>query len=74
MHQTGAIVLKEFIVFVRSSIPCNDQYSGRPLRSRLQVMGRSVRQRHTSVCNDKLDVQNMEVHLILSTIALRGTR
>ncbi len=39
-----------------------------------QLMGRAVRPRHTSFCNDKLEVQNMEVHLISSTIALRGTR
>ena len=44
MHQAGALVLKELIVFVRSRVPCNDQYSGRFLRSRLQVMGGSVRQ------------------------------
>ena len=45
MHQTGALVLKESIVFVRSRVSCNDQRSGRTLRSRLQVMGGSVRPR-----------------------------
>ena len=44
MHLAGAIVLKEFVVFVRFSIPYNVRYSGRTLRSRLQVMGGSVRQ------------------------------
>jgi hypothetical protein len=44
MHLAGAFVLKEFIVFVRSLVPCVDQLAGRPLGSRLQVMGRSVRQ------------------------------
>ncbi len=48
MHQTGAVVLKEFIVFVRSRVPCIDQLAGRPLRSRLQLMGRSV-MRHRDV-------------------------
>ena len=43
MHQTGALVLKELIVFVRSLVPCNVQHSERSLRTRLQVMGRSVR-------------------------------
>ncbi len=43
MHQTGAIVLKECIVFVRSQVPCNAQRHRRSLRGRLQVMGRSVR-------------------------------
>ena len=45
MHQTGAIVLKELIVFVRSRVSCYDQCSGRSLRGRLQVMGRAVRWR-----------------------------
>ena len=43
MHQTGAVVLKECIVFVPSQIPCNVWHPGRSLTSRLQVMGRSVR-------------------------------
>ena len=43
MHQTGALVLKECIVFVRSLVPCDDPHAGRSLRGRLQVMGRSVR-------------------------------
>jgi len=42
MHQTGAHVLKESVVFVSSRVSCNDQYSERSLRSRLQVMGGSV--------------------------------
>ena len=42
MHQTGAIVLKELIVFVRSQVPCNVHHFGRSLMGRLQVMGRSV--------------------------------
>ncbi len=43
MHLTGAVVSKEFIVFVRSLVPRVDQLAGRPFGSRLQVMGRSVR-------------------------------
>ena len=49
MHQTGALVLKEFIVFVRSRVSCNAQCSGRPVRSRLQVMGESVRWQRLNV-------------------------
>ena len=47
MHQAGAIVLKECVVFVRFPPSCNDPSSGRSL-SRLQVMGESVR-RHLLV-------------------------
>ena len=43
MHLSGAVVLKEFIVLVLSLVPCNVRHSGRSLRGRLQVMGRSVR-------------------------------
>jgi hypothetical protein len=46
MHLAGALVLKEFIVFVRSRFPCVDQLAGRPVGSRLQVMGESVRPQH----------------------------
>ena len=42
MHQTGALVSKECIVFVRSQAFCHAQHFGRSLRSRLQVMGESV--------------------------------
>ncbi len=44
MHQTGALVLEELILFVRPLVPGVGQLAGRPLRSRLQVMGKSVRQ------------------------------
>ncbi len=44
MHLTCAFVLKEFIVFMCSLVPCNVQHPGRSLRGRLQVMGRVVRQ------------------------------
>jgi len=44
MHLSGAFVLGEFIVFVRSLVPCNGRYPGRSLRGRLQVMGGSVSQ------------------------------
>ncbi len=43
MHLVGAFVSREVIVFVRSLGPCSDQYAGRPLRDRLQVMDGSVR-------------------------------
>ncbi len=42
MHQTGALVLEQLILFVRPSVPGVGQLAGRPLRSRLQVMGKSV--------------------------------
>ena len=45
MHLAGAFVSKESIVFVRSLVPCHGRHPGRPLRSRLQVMGESVRLR-----------------------------
>ena len=45
MHQTGALVLEELILFVRSLVPGVGQLAGPPLRSRLQVMGKAVRQR-----------------------------
>ena len=59
MHQTGAFVLKESVVLVRSRVSCNVQRHGWTLRSRLQVMGRAVRQppndrsggmRHVRIC------------------------
>ena len=43
MHQTGALVSKECVVFCRSRLSCHDQHFGRSLKSRLQVMGESVR-------------------------------
>ena len=43
MHLSGAVVLKEFIVFVWSLVPCNVRLTGRSLGGRLQLMGRSVR-------------------------------
>ncbi len=43
MHLSGAFVLKEFLVFIWSLVPCIVRYPGRPLRGRLQVMGRAVR-------------------------------
>ena len=45
MHLAGALVLKEYVVFVRSQVSCNGPSPGRSLRSRLQVMGESVRPR-----------------------------
>ncbi len=42
MHQTGAIVLKECIVFVRSRVSCDGPHHGRSMQSRLQVMGGAV--------------------------------
>ena len=58
MHQTGALVLKESIVFVRSLVPCHGRYRGRSLRSRLQVMGGTVRQTQPawSRCDKRLVV------------------
>ncbi len=50
MHQTGALVLKEWMVFDRSQVSCSDQPTRRSLRSRLQVMGRSVMWRSESCC------------------------
>ena len=45
MHQTGAIVSKACIVFIGSRVSCDVHRPGRSLRSRLQVMGSTVRQR-----------------------------
>ena len=47
MKLTGAFVLKEFIVFVRSLASCNVRYAGRSFSGRLHVMGRAVRRRWT---------------------------
>ncbi len=43
MHLSGAFVLKEFIVFDSSLVPCNVRCSGQSLKGRLQVMGTTVR-------------------------------
>ncbi len=68
MHQTGALVLKELIVFVRSLVPCVDQFAGRPLGNRLQVMGRSVRRRDASLASTTaggLRMKHIAVPLLL---------